>query len=213
MTQCALAERTTAAPLSPVPVTAPPPRAAAPANHGNSTEAATIDERAVIEMHAEHRKALYGFLVKLTGDQDLAEDLVQEAMLRAWRNLGTLNGSHGSLRPWLLTVARRLAIDAHRVRMARPSEVSDEVLVATARVDDPIERNLTAMDVRKAVRKLDPAHREVVVEMYLHGLSVAKTAEKLGIPEGTVKSRCYYGLRSLRKMLKDYGRQREASAV
>jgi RNA polymerase sigma-70 factor (ECF subfamily) len=209
MSKCVLAERT-AALLA--PGTESPRRAAAPANIRDSTEASTIDERAVIEMHTEHRNALYGFLVKLTGDRHRAEDLVQETMVRAWRHPETANGSHTSVRPWLLTVGRRLAIDAHRARMARPSEVCDEVLLATTPVEDPVERNLTALDVREAVRNLNPLHREVVIEMYFHGLTVAETAEKLAIPQGTVKSRCYYGLRSLREALHGYGRPLETNA-
>jgi RNA polymerase sigma-70 factor (ECF subfamily) len=162
-----------------------------------------VDERAIVDLHVEHRNALFGFLTKLTGDRHRAEDLVQETMVRAWRNLETLE-SGTSARPWLLTVARRLTIDAHRARMARPAEIQDEELAYAATDDDPIERNLTALDVRQAMHNLTPSHRDVLVEMYYHSLSVAEIAEKLGIPEGTVKSRAHYALKSLRQNLHGY---------
>jgi RNA polymerase sigma-70 factor (ECF subfamily) len=209
MPQCALAKRTAA----PLPAdTASQRRAAALAEYRTSAEAANAAERAVVEMHIEHRSALFGFLLTLTGDRHRAEDLVQETMVRAWRHRETVDGSHASALPWLLTISRRLAIDAHRARMARPHEVSAEELLNTAPPDDAIERNLTALDVREAVRNLHPTQREVLVERYFHGLSVAEIAEKLDIPEGTVKSRCYYALRSLRKTLRSYGRPLAANA-
>jgi RNA polymerase sigma-70 factor, ECF subfamily len=208
MSQCALAERTAA----PVAAATVPPRSAATdvTRYENSAATATRDDRAFDELHTEHRGALYGFLVKLTGDWHRAEDLVQETMVRAWRHFDTLDAARPSARPWLLTVGRRLTIDAHRARTARPQEVRDEEFATAATDDDPIDRHLTAMDVRQAVQNLNPAHRDVLVEMYFHGLSVAECAEKLGIPEGTVKSRSFYALKSLRQTLEGYNQPLKA---
>ena len=64
-----------------------------------------------------------------------AEDIVQETLLRAWRNLDRLDENAGPVRPWLFTVAQHLAIDAHRARRARPPEVGDAALAAVPGLD------------------------------------------------------------------------------
>jgi RNA polymerase sigma-70 factor (ECF subfamily) len=169
----------------------------------------TADEILLAEVKREHGRALFGFLLRLTnGDQQRAEDLLQESLLRAWRHPHALRAENQSMRPWLLTVSRRLAIDAHRARLARPPEVRYDALGGAEPSTDPIERSMTALDVRRALQDLDPPHRQVLIEIYFRGLSVAETAEKLQIPQGTVKSRSYYALRQLRGILRGYDQTR-----
>ncbi|GHH53227.1 sigma-70 family RNA polymerase sigma factor [Streptomyces candidus] len=163
------------------------------------------DERALAALQQEHGSALFGFLLGLThGDRQRAEDLVQETLVRAWQHPEALDGDHESMRPWLFTVARRLAIDARRARRSRPNEVGAEVLAHSAAPEDLAERSVTGLDVREAVRALRTEHREVLVQVYFRGRSVAETSNELGIPEGTVKSRTYYALRALRGVLPGY---------
>lgn len=173
---------------------------------GATATAPRTGERALAELQREHGKALFGFLLGLTyGDRQRAEDLVQETMVRAWRHPEALETDHDSMRPWLFTVGRRLAIDARRARQARPTEVAADSLEHTPLADDHSETSSTALDVRDAVRTLSREHREVLVQIYFRGLSVAEASEALGIPPGTVKSRTYYALRALRKVLRGYG--------
>jgi RNA polymerase sigma-70 factor (ECF subfamily) len=150
------------------------------------------------ELYRVHSRSLYRFLLSLTlGQRQAAEDLVQETLLRAWRNVDILDSDISSLRPWLLTVARRIAIDASRSRSARPAVVSVDLDTLPAE-DRAIDRVLTADVVRRALPKLSREHRTVLFHLYLEGRSMAETATLLGIPEGTVKSRAYYALRSMR---------------
>ena len=154
------------------------------------------------EIYHAHAHALYRFLLGVTfGEQQAAEDLVQETLLRAWRNLDQLAPDVASLRPWLFTVARRIAIDAARARQARPSEVGTVDMTVLAERDDPIERLVAVQTVRSALRLLTVEHRRVLLEIYYRGRSVAEAAALLGIPEGTVKSRTYNALRALRAVL------------
>ncbi|HEY9440783.1 MAG TPA: sigma-70 family RNA polymerase sigma factor [Streptomyces sp.] len=165
----------------------------------------TTDERAIAELQHEHGPALFHFLLGLTfGDRQRAEDLVQETLVRAWLHPEAFNASYDSMRPWLFTVARRLAIDARRSRLARPSEVSDVVLESAAAPGDTADSAVRALDVREAVRTLSPEHRAVLVQIYFRGMSVGETAQILGIPAGTVKSRSYYALRMLSRNLPGY---------
>ncbi|MET7622567.1 sigma-70 family RNA polymerase sigma factor [Streptomyces sp. NPDC005408] len=164
------------------------------------------DERALAELQREHGRALFGFLLGLSyGDRQRAEDLVQETLVRAWKHPEALETDHDSMRPWLFTVGRRLAIDARRSRLARPAEVAADSLEQSPLAEDHTETSSTALDVREAVRTLSREHREVLVHIYFRGLSVAEASEALGIPAGTVKSRTYYALRALRKVLPGYG--------
>lgn len=146
----------------------------------------------------EYRRPLHRFLTRLLlGQQDLAEDLVQETLLRAWRNMETLAADPAKIAPWLYTVARHVAIDAMRARQARPFEVSLPDLNRAASPDDEMERVVSVHAVRLALEKISPQHRQVLIEMYYKGASVAEAAARLGIPEGTVKSRVYYAVRAL----------------
>ncbi|MBJ7902989.1 sigma-70 family RNA polymerase sigma factor [Streptomyces sp. NPDC004549] len=166
----------------------------------------TTAEHELAVLQREHGRPLFALLLRLSdGDRQRAEDLVQETLVRAWQHPEALHAAgFESVRPWLLTVARRLAIDARRARRARPAEIVDEV-PETARVTaDHAERAAAALDVRQAVKTLTPEHRDVLILVYFRGASVAEAAEILGIPAGTVKSRAYYALRALRRVLPGY---------
>ncbi|MFE3329274.1 sigma-70 family RNA polymerase sigma factor [Streptomyces sp. NPDC059176] len=175
---------------------------------------ATTDERALAELQREHGPALLGFLLGLTyGDQQRAEDLLQETLVKAWQHPEAFDAPYASMRPWLFTVGRRLAIDARRSRMARPAEIGDDMLAATPDPSDVTDRAVAALDVRNAVRSLSPEHRAVMVQIYFQGRSVAEAARALGIPAGTVKSRSHYALRALARSLPGYSRAPVPSAA
>ena len=162
------------------------------------------DEAFVGGLWAEHGDALLGYVTRLVGDSARAEDIVQETMLRAWRNADHLDVGTRSLRPWLFTVAGHLATDQHRARRSRPEVVDSEALEGRS-VGDGIDRAVDAWEVADALGALSPEHRAVLVETYYRGRSVAEAAVALGIPGGTVKSRTYYALRALRLALEERG--------
>ncbi|MFJ9824540.1 sigma-70 family RNA polymerase sigma factor [Streptomyces sp. NPDC101160] len=177
-----------------------------------TTATATTDERDLVELQREHGQALLAFLLGLThGDRQRAEDLVQETLVRAWQHPEAFDSAYDSMRPWLFTVARRLAIDARRSRLARPAETGDGLLALTPDPADTTESRDAALDVRAAVRGLSPEHRAVLVRLYFRGLTVSEAAAELGIPAGTVKSRSHYALRQLGHRLPGY-RPRRPSA-
>jgi RNA polymerase sigma-70 factor (ECF subfamily) len=130
---------------------------------------------------------------------------VQETMLRAWRHPDSVDPRRGSPRAWLFTTARNLAIDAWRRRGARASEVVTNDLPEPRQPIDEADRAVEAWLVAEALSRLSAAHREVIVECFYRGRSVADAAAHLGVPPGTVKSRIHYALRSLRLALAEMG--------
>ncbi len=155
-------------------------------------------------LHDEHAAPLWSFVLRLTGgDQQRAQDVVQEAMLRAWRHPQVLDPERGSARAWLFTTARRIVIDDWRRAQARPRVVTDQVPEVPG--PDQIDAALQSWLVRDALSSLSPAHRGVLVECFLNGRSVPEAAERLGIPPGTVKSRTHYALKALKLALQELG--------
>jgi RNA polymerase sigma-70 factor, ECF subfamily len=163
--------------------------------------ASLTSEVGVREAYAAHGGEMYGFALRSLGDSGLAADAVQEAFLRAWRSGSRYDPELGSLRTWLFAILRNVVIDLGRARSARP-EVLDE---APEDVDEPLEQALLAWQVEEALRRIGEAHRHVIVETYLRGRPYAELAAELGVPEGTIKSRVYYGLRALRNSLEELG--------
>ena len=163
------------------------------------------DDALVTELYRQYRVPLMAYVLRLTaGDRQQAEDVVQETMLRAWRQAGKLDLTEPSLMPWLATVARRIVIDDKRRKSARPAETGDGVL-ENARVADTTEDTLRKVLVSEALQSLTSAHREVLNETILRDRTVNQAAEALGIPVGTVKSRVYYALKALRVVLAERG--------
>ncbi|MFJ6728275.1 sigma-70 family RNA polymerase sigma factor [Streptomyces sp. NPDC091281] len=136
----------------------------------------------------------------LSGDSHRAQDLVQEAVLRAWRHADILDPDAEGVRPWLVTVIRNLVIDNHRARQARPPETVDTEL-SELPGPEHMDRVLNRKVVREALGDLTVQHREVLLHVQFLDHSVEQTAEALGIPQGTVKSRTHNALNALRNAL------------
>jgi RNA polymerase sigma-70 factor, ECF subfamily len=146
----------------------------------------------------EHGRAMLAYATQLTRDRAAAEDVVQEALVRAWRHADSLTNGKGSVRGWLLTVVRNIVTDQFRRRNARALEVRDESMDVAVE-EDRTDQVLNSIVVADALRLLSTEHRAVLEQIYLLGSTVSEAAEALGIPPGTVKSRTYYALRALRE--------------
>jgi RNA polymerase sigma-70 factor (ECF subfamily) len=151
-------------------------------------------------LYEENARFVLTYVTGLLNDRHLAEDVLQETMLRAWRHCGRFNSETGSVRGWLVRVAHNIAMDKLRMRRSRPIEIP-ETSGPEPRVGDHADRVVTAIHIRQALARLSPGQRDALEQVYLNGLTAGEAAAVLGIPEGTVFSRAYYGLRMLRREL------------
>ena len=161
------------------------------------------DSQLLRVLHDEHAAALWRYVMHLSGDAALAEDIVQEALIRAWRRPHVLDQSEQSARAWLFAVARNLVIDEKRSARSR-NEISGLPFLERAAADET-DALLDSWLVSDAIAQLSVDHRAVITQCYYLGRSTSEAARKLDIPEGTVKSRLHYGLRSLRLALQERG--------
>lgn len=167
-------------------------------------EGAHLDDEVVRALHEEHGAALMGLALRLTGDRQRAEEVVQDAFVRAWQHPEALDGTRGSPRAYLLATVRNLVIDRWRRDAVRPATTGEDAL-ALVGVLGQADRVLDAMVVRDAVRRLSFEHRQILQHAFVLDEAVDETARVLGIPPGTVKSRTYYALRALRAALEELG--------
>jgi RNA polymerase sigma-70 factor (ECF subfamily) len=156
-----------------------------------------------------YQRRVFGLAVTLLGDRDRADDVAQEAMVRAWRHAGAFDARRGSVTTWLLAITRNLAIDALRAARARP--VADDVLLAALPPtgDLPADASVSADELRRVTVALDampPDQRRALLLMRVQGLTAGEIAELEGIPLGTAKTRVRTALLRLRAELQDQER-------
>jgi len=172
---------------------------------------AQLPDAALRGAYEAHGGELYRFARRSLGDTGLAEDAVQEAFVRAWRASASYDPARASQRTWLFAILRNVVIDMARARRSRPvvSAVADGDLAGAPHrgdvTDDGMDQVLTTWQVEAALSGLAADHRRVLVEVHWRGRPYAEVAAELGIPEGTVKSRVYHGLRAMRSALEAQG--------
>lgn len=163
----------------------------------------TMPDEQVREAYRAHSGELFGFACRSLGDPDRAEEAVQECFLKAWRSREGFDPDRGSERTWLFAILRNVIRDMGRAETRRPSTTPIEEAPPAA--DQPFERALLSWQVEEALRRIGERHRQIVVEACLRGRPYAELAAALGVPEGTIKSRVYYGLRALRDAMEELG--------
>lgn len=164
------------------------------------------DRRSLEQLYARHNEPVYHFIVRLTGDASLAEEIVSDVFVAVWRGAGGFE-ARSRVSTWLLAIARNKAVEARR----RRTEAQLDDAAAEAIVDDAASPETESQTVsrnafiRRCLARLSPGHRELIDLVYYHGKTVAETAQIVGIPPGTVKSRMTTARCQLAKLLKGAG--------
>ena len=160
---------------------------------------------ALDDLYERYKTMSYSIAYRITNDATLAEDVVQEAFLGAWRNAARYMEGRGSVKTWLLSIVHHRAIDAVRRRRATVElPERDDAPPQALRLPDiwsEVSATLDADEVRAALAALTDVQREAIELGYFGGLTQVEIAEKTGAPLGTVKSRMRLGLLAMRKVL------------
>jgi RNA polymerase sigma-70 factor (ECF subfamily) len=187
-----------------------PPRLRAPVQ--DSSDEALIgliaegDKRAMQVLYARHNVRVYRFILRMTANQSLAEDLVSEVFLDVWRQAENFE-SKSQVSTWLLAIARYKALSALRRR--HDEHLDDEMAASIEDTADNPESAVGIKDrnsiVQKCLTQLSSAHREVIDLVYYHEKSVDEVAQIVGVPPATVKTRMFYARNKMADLLRQAG--------
>ena len=161
--------------------------------------------RALDELYERYKTMAYSIAYRITNDATLAEDVVQDAFLGAWRNAARYIEGRGSVKTWLLSIVHHRAIDA--VRRRRPTtELPEREAVPPPELRLPdvwaeVAARIDAETVREALGTLSDVQREALEMAYFGGLTQVEIADRTGTPLGTIKSRMRLGLLAMRRSL------------
>jgi RNA polymerase sigma-70 factor, ECF subfamily len=151
-------------------------------------------------LYDKYSPALFGVIVKIVGQQELAEDLLQDCLLKIWKNISSYDAAKGRLYTWMLNIARNVAIDASRSSAFKSAQANQELteVVHIYTAGKTSDRPVDTIGVRELVEQLKPEHRELIDMMYFKGLSQSEIADQTGLPLGTVKTRVRAAMSTLR---------------
>ncbi len=164
-----------------------------------------LDEDVVAAIYRDHGTALRRFVLGACHDPQVADDVVQETVLRVWQQAPQITGS---LRSYLFRTARNIMIDNYRKAQRRPHEAAEREVADPAGGVERIDELLNRVLMEEALLRLSAEHRDVLVALHYRRLTVREASVQLNIPAGTVKSRAFYAVRALRTILDEMGVQR-----
>lgn len=176
------------------------------ANERDAELAAGVAERDRTSLELafkEHGAAVKGVAWRVLKDENLAEDIVQETFVTFWDSPEKYDAGRGTLRTFLLTIAHRKAVDVVRSEVARTRREQRPPDPVHIDVEDEVWSRDLSETVREALMALAEGEREAIALAYYGGLSYVQVAERLGLPEGTVKSRIRAGMKKLSKSLRE----------
>ena len=153
-------------------------------------------------IYDRYSAALYGIALRIVKDEALAKDVVQESLIKIWKNGEKYNPEKGSLFNWMLNIVRRTQIDKTRSPNFRANDKIQSIqpLVSDEKWSDQLNTN--TIGLRDIVNKLDEKYRLIIELLYFQGYSQSEISKKWDMPLGTVKTRTRIALRELRKIFK-----------
>ncbi len=170
------------------------------------------DNAALEALAQRHGRGCYALALRVVGDPESAEEVVQDALVRLWWSAGRLHTTGGTIKPWLLRVTRNRAIEVVRSRRARfKPQLTDPTVTSPSDPADEVVRRIRDQALMRSLQQLSPEQREVVMLAYYRGMTHSELAATLELPLGTVKTRLRLGLAHLRQALRDREEVRDES--
>ena len=161
------------------------------------------DRSAFEYLYDHYSGALNTVIVKLINDQQLAEDILQEAFVKIWNNFSSYDPSKGRLFTWMLNITRNLTIDTIRSKSFKKQAKIQKTENAVSYTSNNIDENdkFDALGIRKQTMLLKEDQKRVIDLAYFEGFTQEEISKKLGIPLGTVKTRTRTAISVLKKLL------------
>jgi len=160
------------------------------------------DERAGVAFVRRYQRRVFGLALSMVGDPSLAQDIAQEAFLRAWLHAAVFDRRRGSVGTWVLTITRNLAVDSLRVRRAVATSPSDLVWLNLTDQSRLPDEQAASSDIRSrmatALASLPAEQGRALVLSAVYGYTAEEVSKAEGVPLGTAKSRIRRGLQRLR---------------
>ncbi|MEM6963488.1 MAG: RNA polymerase sigma factor [Bacteroidota bacterium] len=159
------------------------------------------DKRVMAIIYDQYSPALYGVVLRIVHSEAIAEDVMQDAFIKIWKNGTTYDRSKGTLFTWMLNITRNTAIDKVRSKSYRNGE---KIQTLDHHVYNQASQNHSIkpeeVGLKELLNGLDPKYKKVVDMIYFGGFTQKEVSEHLNIPLGTVKTRLRIALRELRTM-------------
>lgn len=168
-----------------------------------TTDVGVITEDVLRDAFVSMGGEMLGFARRSLFADQLGDDAVQETFARAWRSRRYFDPSRGSLRTWLYAIERHVIIDLMKQQSRIATDLLDNETDGVSM--DGLEDAIVSWQVNDALKRLHEDHRRVLQELYVNGHTGPEVAAILEIPVGTVRSRAFYALRSLRILLNEEG--------
>ena len=151
---------------------------------------AAKDQAAFAELYEVTKRKLFGIALMVLRRRDLAEDVMQEAFIRIWRNAASFDPARGMPITWMATIVRNLAIDVKRSPAAEPTDDMElAVIPFTGRSAlEELEASDNHRRLRDAMKSLDPMKRKLVIAAYINGESREELSARFGAPVNTIKT-------------------------
>ncbi len=164
---------------------------------------ANKDEEAFRTLYERTHRRLYLYLMRLSGDSDLAEDVLVDTFTEVWKSAGKFQGKSAVL-SWIIGIARNKMLK-ELTRKKVHASVDDYPHIVCDKQGAHFKNLLNKDLVSKAMKKLSPEHREILDLVFLHGLDYQEISRILGIPVGTVKTRVFHAKKKMKEIISEIG--------
>jgi RNA polymerase sigma-70 factor (ECF subfamily) len=157
------------------------------------------DKKAISLLYENYSDSLYGVILKVTINEEIAQDALQETFIKVWKNAKKYGSKKAKLFTWLYRIAKNTAIDKLRSfnnRFDKEVQIdkSNVYILPTANLNQDV------LDLKEHVAKLDEKYQIVLKALFFEGMTQQEASNELDIPLGTIKSRLKIGLRELKKV-------------
>ena len=155
-------------------------------------------------LYDHYSPALYGVISRILNNDDVAEEVLQDAFLRIWDRIDNYDATKGRLFTWMLNIARNLAIDKTRSKEISKDRKTDDIDDLVNRIDrkEQAQQSVETIGLKEVLVRLPEEQKFVVEYLYLKGYTQSELAEEFNIPLGTVKTRLRLAMTELRSILK-----------